>query len=239
MRFLKNILATLGLLIVSSCATAHMLITYTTDVMVFREGEERERLNDEKGDWVRSFFLEREEIKIDVTFVTPDFDLSAPLNQNLKFYDSITSAQMSGLLNSFIVDPGGYISFETEVEEALQYFSFSFGITEVNAAPGEIPKRGMLSSTGYINWLNASPLNYNEFTFYQYDWEYRRHDQVWTFDTKTTFASETPNRMSFEKIAVSEPHGVVLLLTGLIGAGLARRLRRVRDGDQRSRFQTP
>lgn len=227
MNFSKNSLATLGLLVVSNCATAHMLITYTTDVMVFREGEQRVLLNGEKEDWTRSFFLEREEIKIDVTFVTPDFDLSAPQNQNLNFYDSIASVQMSGLLTSFSVDEGSYITFETEVEEELQYFSFSLGITETNVAPGEIAKRGTLSSNGYVNWLNASPVNYNEFTFYQYDWDYQRHDQVWTFDTKTTFASETPNRMSFEKITVSESNAPVLLLISLVGMGVVRRLRRV------------
>lgn len=216
MKFLLTISTVAAMVVLAPCASAYMVITYKTGEMYFQNEKSTEQGATHDFD---SYFYDMAQPQFEISFITPDFNLATGIPQQLIFHDPVVT--ISEITDSvdfprpFTIDKGSFISFDLSADDSLQLFSFSVSFTAAIDPLDGISRHGTVTSNGNINPVYLDSWNVDAFTFEKNDWTYKRHEEVWIFDTTANFSNESFNPMTIDKVSVPEPYTLVMLFMGL------------------------
>jgi len=214
----------------ASHATGSTLINYKTNIMPwYKETSVEYGEQGPTGLPTDSDFFDRSAVQLDLSFVTPDFELPTGEGQRVTIKDPLITihptTNISPFLDSSAIAPGSFISFYLS-PELEQLFSISINFINLPGPTVGSTISGKFVSNGSLTPFYGNTWNFDEFTFQQNNWRYRRADsgdQFWIFDTTASFASDNTNQMTIDKIPLSEPFAPGLLVIGLVSIYVGRK----------------
>lgn len=205
--------------IFSPCLSAHLLITYTSGNMLWKE-EQSDYIN--SGEYWDSSYFANDEVKFEVSFITPDFELDTGEWQYLTFYDPVVSFSSSHFFESYTIDGSGYFSLELAGDNSFRNWFFSLGVTENNNASG-IKEYGIFSAGGWLDSMAGGGAAREQLIYTKKDWSFTHHNLLWEADTIATFGGESfDGKLTIKQISLPEPVTPLLLLTGLFSIALLK-----------------
>ncbi|MEN0039032.1 MAG: PEP-CTERM sorting domain-containing protein [Cellvibrio sp.] len=202
----------------ASSAFAYLKVSYDSGDLTWQS--EELRFGDEDYVYYGDFFIDQT-ISFNVDFIIPEFSATEPTH--LIFDDVISNISTSTIFTSPLITNS---RFELTPDLPL-YTAWSLTFDVIDNAPlangtasgGSFSVGGLIELNpdgSGVSWGSAN------FLYYWNNWVYRRHDMEWILNTDVHFANfESP--LTIEKISVSEPLSLGLLLTGLSLIAFTRR----------------
>lgn len=179
------------------------------------------------GDWSEpSSFFQNDLAYIEATFIIPDFHVPLDEWKYLEFKNSAIEVK-SSFFDSVTIDPESYIGFSYYPGNTNSNFYISLAFTEANTPTPGATRHGLFATNGMFDeGYNDVITRQEAFTLTQNNWIWENEfDDVLIPSTTASFFNTTTNaRLIIERFTVPEPLSPLLLLSGLAGIFIARRM---------------
>ncbi|PUA29482.1 MAG: hypothetical protein B0W54_02520 [Cellvibrio sp. 79] len=224
MNLIKNLLAAATIfssVFYASSAMAYIKITYEGTYLPW------ESEHTEYGDWGEpSSFFQSDSAYVEATFIIPDFHVPLDEWQYVEFKNPAVDVK-SNFFNSLTIDPESYIGFSYYPGNTNSNFYISLAFTETNTPTPGASRHGSFKTNGmFTEGYSDVITRQEEYTLTQNNWilENEFDETIIPSTVATFFNTTTDARLTIERFTVPEPLSPLLLLSGLAGIFIARRM---------------
>lgn len=220
-KYLLAITTTIATLLFTSSAFAYIKITYEGSFIPW------ESEYTEYGDWGEpSSFFQNDVAHIEATFIIPDFQVPLDEWKYLEFKNSAIAVK-SSFFDSVTIDPESYIGFSYYPGNTNSNFYISLAFTAADTPTTGANRHGLFTTNGMFDEGYSDVITRQEaFTLTQNNWIWKNEfDEVLIPSTTASFFNSTTNaRLNIERVTVPEPLSPLLLLSGLAGIFVVRKM---------------
>lgn len=209
-------------------ASAYYKINYESADFTWQS--EEYRLDNDDYAYGGDFFF-YETINFDIELIIPEFEFPDIEPVLYTFDDVVVGINTSNFFASPVVTNSRFELELTPQDVLNPLWSLTFDLVD-NRNPANNPiSSGTYLASGSLEWNadgSGTGGGWADFVYHLDNWVYKRHDVEWVLDSEVHFVTET-NRLTIEKVSVSEPLSPALLLLGLVGIFATRKMKTLTD----------